>query len=98
MGRQASANNELEPIMWSEVPICHFTGYTKPTRFVSSRPNPDNLFSIAYKNTLAKRFSLSPSNSVQFRHCRHKTLHLLEPPPSAARVAPPRWRGTTLTL
>ena len=24
--RQASANNELEPIMWAEVPICHFTG------------------------------------------------------------------------
>lgn len=26
MDGQSSANNELEPIMWAEVPICHFTG------------------------------------------------------------------------
>ena len=67
-------------------------GWSMPPRFL------DNLFSIAYKNTLAERCSMRPSNSLDFRHCRHKTLHLLAPPSSAARVAPPRLRGTTLTL
>ena len=65
---------------------------------VYASPFLDNLFLMAYKNTLAERFSLRPSNSLDFCYCRHKTLRLLEPPPSAARVAPPRWRGTTLTL
>ena len=71
---------------------------TKPSRLVSARPNLDNPFSIAFKSILAQRFSLSPSNSFDFRHCRHKTLLLPEPPPSAARVAPPRGRETALTL
>jgi hypothetical protein len=50
---------------------------------VPARPNLDNLFSIAYENTLAKQFSLNPSNSFQFHHRRHKTLHLPEPPSTA---------------
>ena len=70
---------------------------TNTTRKVCASPFSDNLFSIAFKNTLAERFFLIPSNSFDFRPCRHKTLHLPEPPPSAARVATHRGRGTALT-
>lgn len=70
---------------------------TNPARKVCASSLSDNLFLIAFKNTLAERFFLIPSNSFDFRPCRHKTLHLPEPPPSAARVAPHRGRGTALT-
>ena len=79
----------------AEIPL---NRVTHPARLVSALRKYEHPFLNTDKNTHAKGISLLLANNFLILHCRHKTLHLLEPPPSAEQVDPPRWCGATLSL